>query len=135
MTLVPTLGLRHVALRVRDLARARAFYIEVFGMRPVWEPDAQSCYLTSGTDNLALHAAGNLPPEPRPDEALDHIGFLVASRDAVWAAAEALRARGIPIVGEPRDHRDGSSSLYCRDPDGHVVQVLYEPAASRALRS
>lgn len=134
MSLVPTLGLRHVALRVRDLARARAFYIEVFGMRPVWEPDAQSCYLSSGTDNLALHATPGLPAGPRPDDALDHIGFLVASRDAVWAAAEALRAHGVPIVREPRDHRDGSSSVYCRDPDGHVVQVLYEPVASGALR-
>lgn len=130
MSAIPTAGLRHVALRVRDLARARAFYVEVFGMRPVWEPDPDNCYLTSGCDNLALHVNHDLPPQPGPAEALDHIGFVVDSRAAVWAAAATLRARGVPIVKQPRDHRDGSSSVYCSDPDGNVVQVLYEPAIS-----
>ena len=130
MSAIPTTGLRHVALRVRDLVRARAFYVDLFGMRAVWEPDPENCYLTSGGDNLALHVSRDLPPAPGPNEALDHIGFLVESREAVWAAAATLRAHGVPIVTEARDHRDGSSSVYCSDPDGHVVQVLYEPTVS-----
>ena len=52
---VRVLGLRHLALRVRDVRAAREFYVGVFGMRVVWEPDAQNVYLTSGCDNLALH--------------------------------------------------------------------------------
>ena len=27
-------------------------------------------------------------------------------------------------------HRDGSVSFYLRDPDGNVIQVLYEPSIS-----
>jgi catechol 2,3-dioxygenase-like lactoylglutathione lyase family enzyme len=38
-----------------------------------------------------------------------------------------VRERGVPIVHEPRGHRDGSVSFYCRDPDGNLVQVLWLP--------
>jgi hypothetical protein len=27
-------------------------------------------------------------------------------------------------------HRDGSASFYCADPDGIVIQMLYEPTLS-----
>jgi catechol 2,3-dioxygenase-like lactoylglutathione lyase family enzyme len=126
---IATRGLRHVALRVRDLRRAKAFYSEVFGMDPVWEPDPQNCYLSSGCDNLALHEAADLSLAA-PHQPLDHIGFIVTSADAVWTAAAALEAHGVPIVKEPRQHRDGSCSLYCTDPDGNLIQVLFEPSIS-----
>lgn len=118
-------GLAHLALRVRDVRAARAFYAESFGMRVVWEPDPHNVYLSSGHDNLALHEAADVAP----GGALDHLGFLVDSPEAVFAAAEALRARGVPILHEARRHRDGTVSCYCRDPDGNVVQVLWIPEA------
>lgn len=116
-------GLRHVALRVRDVHAAAAFYADTFGMQVVWSPDPENLYLSSGTDNLALHQ----DPNAGPDGALDHLGFLVASADEVYAAAAALRARHVPLAHEPKVHRDGSVSCYCRDPDGNLVQILYLP--------
>jgi catechol 2,3-dioxygenase-like lactoylglutathione lyase family enzyme len=116
-------GLRHLALRVRDVPAATRFYAETFGMRVVWAPDPDNVYLSSGTDTLALHA----DPDPGAGGALDHLGFLVATREDVYAAAEALRARRVPVAREPAVHRDGSVSCYCRDPDGNLVQVLYLP--------
>ena len=117
-------GLCHVALRVRDVRAAAAFYREHFDMRVVWSPDPENVYLSSGHDNLALHQA----PDIAPGGALDHLGFLVDSPAEVHAAAERLRARGVPIAREPRHHRDGSVSVYCRDPDGNLVQILWLPA-------
>ena len=117
-------GLCHVALRVHDVRAAAAFYRDHFGLREVWVPDAENVYLSSGTDNLALHEAHDIAP----GGALDHLGFLVASPEEVHAGAERLRARGVPIVREPRTHRDGSVSFYCQDPDGNLVQVLWLPA-------
>jgi len=119
-------GLAHLALKVSDVRAARAFSSEAFGMRVVWEPDPQNVYLSSGTDNLALHEAADV----HSGGALDHLGFLVDSAEAVYAAADALRARGVPIAREPRRHRDGTVSCYCRDPDGNLVQVLWIPDAT-----
>jgi len=117
-------GLCHLALRVRDVRAAAAFYRDNFGLREVWSPDPHNVYLSSGADNLALHEAA----EVAAGGALDHLGFVVDSPEEVHAAAQRLRARGVPIVREPRTHRDGSVSCYCRDPDGNLVQVLWLPA-------
>ena len=51
------LGLRHLALNVRDPQASKRFYCECFGMSVVWEPDPDNVYLSSGPDNLALHRA------------------------------------------------------------------------------
>ena len=46
------------------------------------------------------------------------------------ALAQRLEERGVRMVEAPRDHRDGSRSFYCLDPDGWRIQVLYEPTLS-----
>jgi catechol 2,3-dioxygenase-like lactoylglutathione lyase family enzyme len=120
------LGMRHLALRVRDPQASKAFYSDCFGMRVVWEPDPDNVYLSSGPDNLALHRATVEGPG-----ALDHFGFLVDEPEEVDRVAEHFRQRGIRLVEEPRNHRDGSRSFYCLDPDGLRIQVLYEPTLSK----
>lgn len=120
------LGLRHLALRVKDPQVSKRFYAECFGMSVVWEPDPDNVYLSSGPDNLALHRA----PAEGPG-ALDHLGFIVDARDEVDRLAARLRDQGVVIAAEPRDHRDGSRSFYCLDPDGLRIQVLFEPALSK----
>ncbi len=119
------LGLRHLALRVRDPQASKRFYCERFGMRVVWEPDADNVYLSSGVDNLALHREAAVGAG-----ALDHLGFIVDTRDEVDRLAGEFVAAGVPLTAEPRDHRDGSRSFYCADPDGLSIQVLFEPTLS-----
>src|SRR3989338_6765137 len=90
-------GMRHIALRVKDIKRSKAFYQETFGMEVVWEPDPQNVYLSSGCDNLALH---ELPQgtEPSPaGQTLDHLGFVVESAERVRALQEEFRAKGVKI--------------------------------------
>ena len=120
------LGLRHLALRVRDPQASKRFYGEHFGMKVVWEPDSDNVYLSSGVDNLALHRA-----DEQGAGALDHLGFIADSKEEVDRTAERLRGQGVPIAAEPKDHRDGSRSFYCLDPDGLRIQILYEPSLSR----
>ena len=120
------MGLRHLALNVADPQRSKAFYADCFAMKVVWEPDADNVYLSSGPDNLALHKQ-----PPVGAGALDHLGFIVDAPEEVDRLAAELRAKGVRIAAEPRDHRDGSRSFYCLDPDGLRIQVLFEPTLSR----
>ncbi len=133
-------GLRHVALRVTDLSRSRIFYEELLGMKVVWEPDADNLYLSSGTDNLALHqiAAGELASyRPLKAQLLDHIGVILEDAGAVDRMYKTIEPKiisfGGAIAKPPKQHRDGSYSFYFTDPDGNVIQALYEPTISRRL--
>jgi catechol 2,3-dioxygenase-like lactoylglutathione lyase family enzyme len=125
--LISNRGMRHLALKVADVERAKDFYARVFGMKVVWQPDPDNAYLSSGSDNLALHRA-----EDRGGEAqrLDHLGFIVPTIADVEAGYAWARSNGVEIVHELRHHRDGSVSFYIRDPDGNVIQALYEPTIS-----
>ena len=120
------LGMRHVALNVHDMASSEHFYVDLLGMRVEWRPDPENLYLTSGPDNLALHQAA----AGERDEAaqrLDHIGFFLASPEAVDHWFAFLEAEGVRMRNAPRTHRDGARSFYCFDPDGTVVQLIYHP--------
>lgn len=120
----PTAGLRHVALYAKNLEKCVHFYTELLGMKLIWQPDADNFYLTSGTDNLALHRA---PADfaPAKHQHLDHIGFFLTEREEVDRWYDYLRANNVEIKAAPKDHRDGTRSLYVTDPDGNVVQIIY----------
>ena len=123
-------GMRHIALKVRDVARSKSFYQDILGMGVVWEPDPQNVYLSSGCDNIALHEVSQSFPTGAPEQQLDHLGFVVATIDQVKQLEETFRASGVKIVHPFKLHRDGSASFYCADPDGIVIQMLYEPHLS-----
>jgi len=124
------LGLRHLALNVRDVARMKAFYVEVMGFGVEWEPDPDNVYLSSGSDNLALHRVAE--PAPAGVGALDHLGVIVAGPDQVDVWAEFVESRGVALDRGPTAHRDGSRSCYFRDPEGNRVQVIHHPPISGA---
>jgi len=122
-------GLRHVAVYVTDIDRSLAFYRDVMGMTLEWMPDPDNAYLTSGSDNLALHWRPGRGPVAEA-QTLDHIGFVVPGPEDVDDWARYLRDRGVAISRAPKTHRDGARSLYFRDPDGILVQVIYHPPIS-----
>jgi catechol 2,3-dioxygenase-like lactoylglutathione lyase family enzyme len=123
-------GMRHIALKVSDVARSKSFYQDILGMEVVWEPDPQNVYLSSGCDNIALHEVSRNFATGATEQQLDHLGFVVATIDQVKQLEETFRASGVKIVHPFKVHRDGSASFYCADPDGIVIQMLYEPHLS-----
>jgi catechol 2,3-dioxygenase-like lactoylglutathione lyase family enzyme len=121
----PTLGLRHVALRVRDLAAMERFFVGLLGYRVEWRPDGENVYLVRRGDNIALHQV----PEAAGPGLLDHLGLLVERPDEVDAWADWFDAHGAKLLARPRTHRDGARSLYLEGPEGLVVQIIHHPPA------
>jgi catechol 2,3-dioxygenase-like lactoylglutathione lyase family enzyme len=110
----------------------------LLGMKTVWEPDPDNVYFSSGSDNFALH---QIPQSelaayrPLQGQLLDHIGVILESPEAVDRMYREIEPRlaqlGGKILKQPKQHRDGSYSFYFCDPDGTVIQALYEPSISK----
>lgn len=122
----PTAGLRHIALYLRDLEAAEHFFVDLLGMQVEWRPDPDNVYLSSGSDNLALHRAD---PDFSPSEMqrLDHIGFILRRPADVDDWYAYLQANDVTMKAAPRTHRDGARSFYCVGPEEVVVQLIYHP--------
>ena len=43
---------------------------------------------------------------------------------------EHVKSKDIRIFREINDHRDGSRSFYCFDPDDNIVQIIWHPSIS-----
>ena len=127
----PHLGIRHVALFVptAHFDHTKRFYTERLGFRVEWEPDADNVYLTSGTDNLALHRSTRDDRETR-ETAFDHLGVIVRTAADVDAWAAYLESKGVTLRTRPRTHRDGARSCYVDDPAGNTIQIIFHPPIS-----
>jgi catechol 2,3-dioxygenase-like lactoylglutathione lyase family enzyme len=120
MTPPPLHRLGHVALRVQDMERAKAFYSSL-GLRLTWDA-ADWAYLQwpDSGEGVAL-----LSPDYKA--AGPHFAFHFQQRaevDQVHAQLEAAGHRCGPV----HDHRDGTASFYMQDPEGNWLEMLYEPA-------
>ncbi len=122
----PHSGLHHLALNVKNFSECTHFYTHLLGMKIMWQPDADNLYLTSGSDNLALHRARSDSEMTKPQH-LDHLGFFLTAPKEVDRWHDYLSENGVTIKAAPKDHRDGTRSFYCADPDGNVVQMINYP--------
>ncbi len=113
--------LGHVAVRVQDMDRAKAFY-QALGLRLTWDANDWA-YLQSPAngDGIALLSPAYTAAGP-------HFAFHYDERSEVDGVHDRLEAEG-HSVGPVHDHRDGTASFYMKDPDGNWLELLYEPAA------
>jgi catechol 2,3-dioxygenase-like lactoylglutathione lyase family enzyme len=132
-----TLGMRHIALNVKDAQASKDFYCKVLKMQVEWEPDAQNVYLTNaGQDNLAIHeVAGTGKPAEPSFGSLDHLGFFVPTLNDVDEWYEHVKSSGAKILREIKTHRDGARSFYFADLDGVTIQLLYHIPIAEAAAS
>jgi catechol 2,3-dioxygenase-like lactoylglutathione lyase family enzyme len=115
----------HLALAVRDEERSLRFYETYFGFgaTPAERMSDGVLMLHDGKDfALALKETD----EPISLPSFFHFGFGGAeSPDDVRAFADRLRHDGVPIVEEWEE--PDYVSVKCRDPDGYVVELAWEP--------
>jgi len=126
------LGIRHVALFIKELETAVDFYTRVMGMLIEWQPDPDNVYLTNGGDVFALH---RVDYEPQGQQRLDHIGFVLESAQDVDRWYAYFVENKVKITEEPKTHRDGSHGFYCLDPVGHLLELIYHPPIAAQNKS
>ena len=121
--MVPTYGLTHIVLSVRDLARSARFYEQLVGARTVYS-DANFVQLqTPGSRDVIVL-------ERRPRRAgkpggIVHFGFRLRRPSDIGEAVAAVKAAGgrVKSTGE---FVPGEPYVFASDPDGYEVELWYE---------
>jgi catechol 2,3-dioxygenase-like lactoylglutathione lyase family enzyme len=125
-------GIDHVAITVADLDATCAFYAHVLGavVEEAYEIDGRIGVkrVAFGQAILNIHQQGNgvdlVARQPLPGS----VDICFRWAGDVAAAKEMLESRGVTvIVGPvPRTSADGlpGNSVYFRDPDGNLVELL-----------
>ena len=122
-----TLGIRHIALKVKNFKDSVLFYTKIIGMEVDWKPDKENIYLTNGEDNLALHYDKNITTTENKQNKLDHFGILVKNKEDIDYWYNIMQENSVEIYQKIKNHRDGSRSFYCYDPDRNILQIIWHP--------
>ena len=111
-------GIYEVAIPVRDLERAEAFYLGVLGLESgLREEGRRWHFLRAGGD------AGMLVlQETVGDWSPLHFAFTTSEFDIERAAAD-LRERGVEVTGPVTHDWMPARSIYFSDPDGHALEL------------
>ena len=121
----------YVVLVVDDLERSLAFYVGQLGLH-LGHRAGPYAQLHTGRSRVALYERGALAASLEqalrpPDSAAPGfvLGFKVEDVDAAW---QELLAAGVEGVVAPREQPWGQRSAHLRDPDGHLLELIEEPA-------
>lgn len=128
----PKLGrVLETALYVDDLERAARFYERVLELTALSKDSRFCAYDVGGTSVLLLfrrgatletvHLPGGTIP-PHDGHGPLHIAFAITA-DELPAWERRLAAHGVAIEGRT-DWPRGGRSIYFRDPDGHLLELV-----------
>jgi catechol 2,3-dioxygenase-like lactoylglutathione lyase family enzyme len=128
-----------LTLGVADLERSTAFYRDGLGLSTEgivgreFEHGAVAFFELSGGLKLALWAQDDiahdtgLEKHPVSSTAVT-IGQNVVKREEVDRTIDAARRAGAEIIKSPQNTFYGGYAGYFRDPDGHLWEVVWNPA-------
>lgn len=120
----------HTMLRVGDLDRSLAFYIDVLGMRLLRRmdfPDGQFTLAFVGfqdeQDGAVLELTHNWGVEQyEPGTGFGHVAVEV---DDAYQACERVKARGGKVTREAGPMKHGSTVIaFVEDPDGYKIEFI-----------
>lgn len=119
------LGLEHIALQVRDMAAAEAFYVGVLGCTIYRvNPDVPLVQMRFGEHLIDLLPGEGAHGGPGK-QGIHHFCLSIRCDDLDALSAELVR-RGATLDGEVRTQHGAygiSQSLYVIDPDGYSVEL------------
>ncbi len=123
--------LLHTMLRVGDLERSLAFYVDLLGMtvlerREHKKNQFSQVYLGygGGFRQMTLELVFNWSREGpyAPGESFGHLAIAVSG---ITRLCDRLAAAGVPMPRPPRAQRHGSGIVaFALDPDGHRIELV-----------
>jgi catechol-2,3-dioxygenase len=121
MPSVTSLG--HVGLYVSDIARSKAFYRDILGLKISDEnPQTGSAFMTA-KDRLEEHHELLLVPGREDGKVVQQISFRCASLADLKQFYRLFLERSVPII---RTVSHGNAvGIYFHDPDGNQVEVYW----------
>jgi catechol 2,3-dioxygenase len=128
-------ALGHVVIKVRNQARAEAFYNGVLGL-PVaarYEALHMTFFTLGNHHDFAVTAVGDAAPDaPSNAPGLFHVAFKIGdSVEQLRDAKATLEAAGLKVTAF--DH-GVSQSIYVPDPDGNTVELYVDVSDAWKVR-
>lgn len=124
-------GIKETCLTVADIDRSERFYHDVLGLATMEREAHFRALNVADAQVLLLFAQGqSLHPMPTPGGIIpphdasgpSHVAFAIAAGDFnAWQAR--LTSHGVAIESTVHWPR-GGTSLYFRDPDGHLLELV-----------
>jgi catechol 2,3-dioxygenase-like lactoylglutathione lyase family enzyme len=118
--------LNHLDLQVSDVPTHVQFFEEFFGLELQSNRNSPAIAILSDGHGFVLVLQRKSHPNECYPEGF-HCGFLVDDPAVVHAAHKRLREAGREVSDVQRDNR--GTRVYCRAPDGFLVEVSCRPAA------
>jgi len=116
--MLPIRGVYEIAIKVKDLPRAEAFYRDVLGLEVGIRDERRKW--------LFLRAGGQagmvVLQEDKQEWPIQHFAFTVEEQDIERCAA-ALREQGLEVDGPHYHGWMPALSLYFADPDGNDLEL------------
>lgn len=136
----PLSGLLETCLYVDDMARSKAFYAALLGIKPLFEEERICVFrLPDGTVLILFARGSTLEPVATPDGTIPpHDGqgpihfALGIPPGSVDEWRRHLEACGVAVESEVQWSRGRGHSLYFRDPDGHAAELATRELWSRS---
>lgn len=118
-------GILESSLYVTDVARSARFYEKIFGFHIISDFGQRGCAMQAGERHVLLlftKGGSREITSPHDGDGELHIAFAIDAVD-LTAWETWLEENGIALE-EKRKWDRGGSSLYFRDPDRHLLEVL-----------
>ena len=125
-------ALDHCVIHVSEWERANAFYRDVLGAELVprgagWAYRFGACQLNVHGPGIAPGEVARIPVEPGGSD------LCFVWPEQIETAREHLAAHGVPIESGPVERhgaRGAGTSVYFRDPDGSLLELISYATAS-----
>lgn len=112
---MPNTGLRHIALKTRDLKKTERFYTGILGLTVAFRVPPNMIFLRTPGGNDLLNFV-KTTKKLATDDALHHFGFKV-TKAGLKAIERRLQSEGIEI-----EDRRGKTAIYFTDPNGYCIE-------------